>query len=154
MGDVEILLGQVLNFTGDPFQMPPDAAARHDRRGAVAIQDGRILSTGPADQVLAAYPQAARRDHGAGLILPGFVDAHAHFPQTAMIASWGKRLIDWLNSYTFPEEMKFGDAAYAAEIAARYLDLLLANGTTTVATFCTIHPESVAAFFEAVKAAL
>ena len=47
------------------------------------------------------------------LIMAGFVDAHVHYPQTAMIASWGKRLIDWLNSYTFPEEMKFGDPAYA-----------------------------------------
>ena len=27
-----------------------------------------------------------------------------------IIASWGKRLIDWLQTYTFPEEMRFGDA--------------------------------------------
>ena len=52
---------------------------------------------------------------GAQLILPGFVDAHAHYPQTAIIASWGKRLIDWLNTYTFPEEMRFGDPGHAAE---------------------------------------
>ena len=64
-----------------------------------------------------------------------------------MIASWGKRLIDWLNSYTFPEEMKFADPAYAAEISNRYLDLTRANGTTTMCSFCTIHPESVEAFF-------
>ncbi len=51
------------------------------------------------------------------LILAGFVDAHVHYPQTAIIASWGKRLIDWLNTYTFPEEMRFADPAYAAEIA-------------------------------------
>jgi guanine deaminase len=77
------------------------------------------------------------------LILPGFIDAHAHYPQTAIIASWGKRLIDWLNTYTFPEEMRFADPDYAAEIAGAYLDLLLAHGTTTVCSYCTIHPESV-----------
>ena len=53
-----------------------------------------------------------------------------------MIASWGKRLIDWLNDYTFPEEMRLSDPAYAATIAGRYLDLTLAHGTTTVASFC------------------
>jgi guanine deaminase len=91
-------------------------------------------------------------DFGAHLILPGFIDAHAHYPQTAIIASWGKRLIDWLNTYTFPEEMRFSDPAYAAEIAERYLDLLLAHGTTTVCSYCTIHPESVDAFFTAAEA--
>ena len=72
-----------------------------------------------------------------------------HYPQTAIIASWGKRLIDWLDTYTFPEEMRFGDPQYAARIAGRCLDLNLAHGTTTVASFCTIHAESVDALFDA-----
>jgi len=88
-------------------------------------------------------------DLGAALVTAGFVDAHAHYPQTAIIASWGKRLVDWLNTYTFPEEMRFGDADYARAVAERYLDLTLAHGTTTVASFCTSHPESVDAFFSA-----
>ena len=83
--------------------------------------------------------------------MAGFVDPHVHYPQTAMIASWGKRLIDWLNTYTFPEEMKFGDEVYATEIANRYLDLTTAHGTTTMCSFCTIHPESVDAFFTAAQ---
>jgi guanine deaminase len=65
-----------------------------------------------------------------------------HYPQTAIIASWGKRLIDWLNSYTFPEEMRFADPAYAAEIANRYLDLTLANGTTTVCSYAPSTPSA------------
>jgi guanine deaminase len=69
-----------------------------------------------------------------------------------MIASWGKRLIDWLNSYTFPEEAKFADPAYAATIAGRYLDLLLSHGTTSVASYCTSHPASVEALFAAAEA--
>jgi guanine deaminase len=91
-------------------------------------------------------------DHGDALILPGFVDAHVHYPQTGIIASWGKRLIDWLETYTFPEEMRFGDPAHARATAELYLDLVLAHGTTTVASYCTIHPESVDAFFEAAEA--
>ncbi|SDE50835.1 guanine deaminase [Limimaricola pyoseonensis] len=143
-------LGQTLHFTGDPFREGPSAAT-HSSRGAVLVEDGRVAATGEADALRAANPQAEVVDHGDGLILPGFVDAHMHYPQTAMIASWGKRLIDWLNSYTFPEEGKFADRAYADEIAGRTLDLALANGTTTLTSFCTIHPGSVDAFFEAAE---
>ncbi len=145
-----LLIGQVLSFTADPLVAGPEAAI-HDSRGAILIRDGMIAATGPAADLIAAHPQAERVDHGQGLILPGFIDAHAHYPQTGIIASWGKRLIDWLNSYTFPEEMRFGDPAYAAEAAARYFDLTLANGTTTVASYCTIHPESVDAYFDEAK---
>jgi guanine deaminase len=141
-----LVLGQTLAFSGDPRTHGP-AAARHDRQGAVLLRGGRIAAVGPADDLRAQAPDAEVTDHGDALILPGFIDAHAHYPQTAIIASWGKRLIDWLNTYTFPEEMRFGDPDYAADIAARYLDLLLSNGTTTVASYSTIHPESVEAFF-------
>jgi guanine deaminase len=146
-----LILGQTLAFSADPFVEGP-GAARHETHGGVLIRDGRILALGDGATLRAQHPDAEVMDHGAGLILPGFVDAHAHYPQTAIIASWGKRLIDWLNTYTFPEEARFSDPAYAAEVAGRYLDLLLANGTTTVASYCTIHPESVEAFFAAAQA--
>ncbi|EIE50982.1 guanine deaminase [Citreicella sp. 357] len=144
-------LGQTLSFDANPFEAGI-AAARHQRHGGLVVDGGRILAIGAGDDMRAAYPAADTVDHGAGLIVPGFVDAHAHYPQTAMIASWGKRLIDWLNDYTFPEEMRFADPGYARDIAGRYLDLLLAHGTTTVCSFCTIHPDSVDALFEAAEA--
>ncbi len=149
MKNAHLLLGQTLSFNGDPFHMPIADATTYERRGAVLIEDGKITATGPADSLRAAHPQARITDYGDGLITAGFVDAHAHYPQTAIIASWGKRLIDWLNTYTFPEEIRFNDPAYATEIAARYLDLTAANGTTTIASFCTIHPASVDALFSA-----
>ncbi|SNS89316.1 guanine deaminase [Antarctobacter heliothermus] len=150
MSKQHLHLGQALTFSGDPFHDGLDAA-RHNRQGALVVEDGVVAALGQADD-LRGGEYASVTDHGAALLLPGFVDAHAHYPQTAMIASWGKRLIDWLNTYTFPEEMRFGDPAYAAEIAGRYLDLLLANGTTTVCSYCTIHPSSVDALFEAATA--
>lgn len=146
----ELLLGQTLGFAANPMIEGP-AAARFSARGGVLIEAGRIAAVGEADDLRHAHPQARVTDYGDALISAGFVDAHAHYPQTAMIASWGKRLIDWLQSYTFPEEMRFGDPAYAAEIAARYFDLVLSNGTTTVSSYCTIHPESVEAFFAEAK---
>ena len=148
----QILTGQVLLTEADPFETPPEEALRIEPRGAVAIEDGRILAAGPAEAVRAAHPEAAVTSHGEALILPGFVDAHAHYPQTGIIASWGARLLDWLERYTFPEEARFGDPGHAAEVAARHLDLLLAHGTTTVASFCTSHEVSVDALFEAAAA--
>ncbi|MEP3330136.1 guanine deaminase [Sedimentitalea sp.] len=145
MAETVILKGQVLSFSGTPFEGDPTDSARVDE--AVALRDGHIVAVGPSDRLCADTPQAKVIDHGDRVIMAGFVDAHVHFPQTAMIASWGKRLIDWLNTYTFPEEMRFSDAGYAAEIAARYLDLTTAHGTTTMCSFATIHPESVEAFF-------
>jgi len=145
MAQKTLLKGRVLSFEGSPFDGDPTEAARLDE--AVLIEDGRVLASGSADSLRQTHPDAEIRDYGTHLIMAGFVDPHVHYPQTAIIASWGKRLIDWLNSYTFPEEMKFGDSAYATEIANRYLDLTTANGTTTMCSFCTIHPESVDAFF-------
>jgi guanine deaminase len=145
MGREIILKGQVLSFTSSPFDGTPAEAARLDE--ALVLSGGRIADVGDFNGLRDSYPQADVVDYADKVILAGFVDAHVHFPQTAMIASWGKRLIDWLNLYTFPEEMKFGDLAYAGEIAARYLDLSAANGTTTMCSFCTVHPESVEAFF-------
>ena len=150
MTDVTILTGQVLILTDDPFHVPPEAAFRLDE--AVAVAGGRIGGTGSRAALAAAHPGAQVVSCGDHLILPGFVDAHVHYPQTAIIASWGKRLIDWLNTYTFPEEMRFADPAYAAGIAERYLDLALAHGTTAMASYCTIHPGSVDAIFAAAQA--
>jgi guanine deaminase len=152
MTDRRLILGQTLGFTDDPFQVPPDQAAHHIRRGGVLVEGGIIAAIDQADTLRARAPDAVVQDLGDALILPGFVDAHAHYPQSAIIASWGKRLIDWLNTYTFPEEMRFNDPAYASACANRYFDLTLAHGTTTVASYCTIHPASVTAFFEAAQA--
>uniref|UniRef100_UPI00272AAC4E guanine deaminase n=1 Tax=Sulfitobacter sp. TaxID=1903071 RepID=UPI00272AAC4E len=144
-----LLLGQTLRFTGNPLSDPWEETVHIDSDGGVLIEGAQIKAVGRADDLRKAHPQATVQDYGDRLICPGFVDAHVHYPQTAIIASWGKRLIDWLNSYTFPEEMRLSDPAYARDIAGRYLDLTLANGTTTVCSFATIAPTSVDAIFDA-----
>ena len=144
-----ILLGQTVQLVADPFQAPPETAIVHHANGGVLLRDGVIERVGEAGHLLSENPEVPVTDYGNALILPGFVDCHAHYPQTGIIASWGRRLVDWLMDYTFPEEARFGDRACADAIAEFYLDLCVANGTTTVATYCTSHLESVEAFFEA-----
>ena len=141
-----LLTGRTLSFNGDPTVDP--GAVRYTEKGAVLMADGHIVWTGQAgDEPAELSAGAVRHAYGENLILPGFVDGHVHYPQIGVIASFGTQLLDWLEKYTFPEESRFSDPAYAARTAKLFLDLLLANGTTTAAVYCTVHPESADAFF-------
>ena len=151
MSNKHLILGQTLAFRADPFRTPIAEATQIETSGAVLVENGTITATGTAQDLRRAHPKATLTDMGDALLTAGFVDAHAHYPQTAIIASWGKRLIDWLNTYTFPEETRFFDPDYAATVANRYFDLTLAQGTTTLCSYATIHPESVDAFFQAAQ---
>ena len=144
-----LLTGHVLQFSGNPFTTPWADAVHILENSAVLIAGGKIAAVGEAARV--SGPDVVHHDHHGRLIMPGFVDAHAHYPQTAIIASWGKRLIEWLNTYTFPEEMRLADPDYTAQIADRYLALVLDHGTTSVASYCTIHPHSADALFRAAQ---
>src|SRR5690606_38621564 len=64
------------------------------------------------------------------------------------IASFGAELLDWLTSYSFPEEKKFLDAQHGRRIARLCLDEMVRHGTTTVAAYCSVHKASAEAFFE------
>ena len=84
---VDLLLGTVLRFTGDALVEGP-GVAQVIPGGAVAIEGGKIAAVGPAADLRARFPQARVTDCGAALISAGFIDAHVHYAQTAMIASW------------------------------------------------------------------
>jgi guanine deaminase len=129
------------------------SAVEHLRDGVLLIRDGRIERLAPAAALLPQLgPDVLVHDRRGMLVVPGFVDTHVHFPQVDVIASYGTQLLDWLERYTFPEEQRFADAAHARAAASFCLDRLLENGTTTASVFCTVHPGSVDAFFEASEA--
>jgi guanine deaminase len=90
-------------------------------------------------------------DHSGKLIVPGLIDCHVHFSQVDIIASYGEQLLDWLNRYAYPAEMKFSDEQHARSVADFFLDELLTNGTTTAAVFATVYPQSVDALFAAAE---
>ena len=80
-------------------------------------------------------------DCGDKLILPGMSDLHVHAPQFAFRGlGMDMELLDWLNSYTFPEEAKYSDPAYAEKAYAGFVDSLVHSTTTRAAIFATIHP--------------
>ena len=148
IGAVTAIRGGVLTFTGDPFLEDPASCTRYESDAIVVMADGRILDFGPAQQVAARIPAGTPVTHYAdALITAGFVDAHVHYPQTEIIASYGKQLLDWLSAYTFPAEQAFAQPEHARRVAKFFLQECLRVGTTTSAVFCTVHPGSVDAFF-------
>lgn len=143
--------GQTLAFTADPFAVAPEAAIAFDSDGVVIVENGRIAATGPAHEVLPRHPGIKLDAFPGQIVMAGFVDAHIHYPQTGIIASYGAQLMEWLQTYTFPEELKFADPVYAAAIAETFLDELVRNGTTSASVYCTVHPQSVDAIFTAAR---
>ena len=147
-----VIRGRVLSFTGDPAVGGSRAYSLIDD-GAVLVAGGLIEAVGEARDILAnAPPGALIDDHSGRFIMPGFIDAHIHYPQTQVIGSYGAQLLDWLNNYTFVEEQKFADPAHCARIASFFLDELIRSGTTTAMVYCTVHPQSVEAFFTEAEA--
>lgn len=139
------LRGEIVSFDDDPRSAA--RALRHYPDGVVVIDGGRVVSVGEAPP-----PEAVVHDYRGKLILPGFIDAHVHYPQTDMVASPGEALLGWLERYTFPAERAFADPQRARSTAGFFLDELLRNGTTTAAVFPTVHAHSVDALFEAAAA--
>jgi guanine deaminase len=118
--------------------------------GLLVVADGYVDRLGPAEALMKELPSNVKVvEHGDKLIIPGLIDCHVHYPQIDIIASYGERLLDWLEKYAYPAERKFTDPEHAKEVAEFFVQELLRNGTTTACVFATVHPQSVEAIFEA-----
>ena len=95
---------------------------------------------------------AAVVDWRGGVVLPGFVDTHVHYPQLRIVGRLGLSLLDWLEQAALPEEARMADVAYAADTAARFVNALAANGTTTALVFGAHFAPATASLFEAAAA--
>jgi guanine deaminase len=142
---MKVLLGQTLSFGADW------ADHSHETTGAVVIDGRKILWSGPRQLLPETYRSAPQDDHGDCIIMPGFVDAHIHFPQYRMLAAPGKDLLDWLRRFTFAEESRYADEDYAAAAADIFLDRLFRHGTTSALAFCSVHKACAAALFAAAE---
>jgi guanine deaminase len=149
--DLQAYRAAILHFIADPTY--DEAAVRWHEDGLLVIENGHIRAAGDYSELIGDSDLAQRlaaltiQDLRGKIIMPGFIDTHIHYPQTDIIGSPAEGLLPWLNTYTFPAERAFGEPAYGEEVAGFFLEELLRNGTTTAAVYCTVHPESVDAFF-------
>jgi len=142
----------IYHCLADPGEAGDESAIQYFEDGLLVVNGGNIIAVGDAANLLAENPDIPVEAFPDMLIVPGLIDCHVHFPQTDIIASYGAQLLDWLNRYAYPCEMRFADTAYADAAASFFLDELLRNGTTTAAVFATVHPQSADALFKAADA--
>ena len=127
-----LFLGTFLDTPDDPFA---GGALRVSSDGAVLVRDGVIVERGAAGALRPAHPEEDVVDLRGGLVVPGFVDTHVHFPQVRMIGALGMPLLDWLEHSALPEEARLADTAYADAVATEFLSGLTSAGTTTALVF-------------------
>ncbi len=134
----------LLDYADDPFESP--SSVRYVADGLLVVEQGRIVACGEHAELKGRFSTLDVADYTGKLLMPGFIDAHVHYPQTTMIGAYGDQLLTWLQSYAFPTEQRFADEQHAELIADRFLAELLRNGTTSAVVLCTVHPASVSAF--------
>lgn len=114
-------------FDGGTLRVATDAA--------LVVEDGVIVARGTFTELRRAHPAEQVVDLTGGLVLPGFVDTHVHFPQIRAVGGMGMPLLEWLDRYALPEEAKMADAGYAEGVAAEFVRGLAAAGTTSALVF-------------------
>ena len=122
---------------------------RADADAGIVVDGGAIVARGPFADVRVAYPDADVLDLRAGLLLPGLVDAHVHFPQLRIIGALGRPLLDWLEHVALPEEARLADVEYARGVASEFVRAELDSGTTTALVFGAHFAPAVDAMFAA-----
>jgi guanine deaminase len=146
---VNILRAAIFHTPRNPFLAANALVSYTD--GALAIENGKVAACGDYSSVAKAHPDASVRDLRGGYILPGFIDAHVHFPQVRILGGLGYGLLDWLEQLTLPEEARLADAAYASSIAQEFVAALASHGTTTALVFGSHFVGATAALFTAAE---
>ena len=108
------------------------------RKGFILVEDGLIknFSEENPDTSIKLY------DYTGKLIIPGLSDLHLHAPQYPNIGlGLDLELLDWLDTYTFPEESKYKDVEYAKKAYQTFVDDLAKTATTRASIFATLHTD-------------
>ena len=108
------------------------------RKGFILVEDGLIKSFSEEnpDTSLKLY------DYTGKLIIPGLSDLHLHAPQYPNAGlGLDLELLDWLDTYTFPEESKYKDIEYAKKAYQTFVDDLAKTATTRASIFATLHTD-------------
>ena len=121
-----------------------DESGQVVKDGAVAVDGGRIVAVGPRTDIASKF-RARRALDGAGkVVLPGLINGHTHAAMTLLrgIAD-DIELIEWLQKYIFPTEVRFVDADFVRVGTELACAEMIRGGTTTFVDMY-YFPDSVA----------
>jgi guanine deaminase len=144
---VTLYRARVLDTPDDPFT---GGVLRSDEDAGLLVLDGTITERGDFTAVRARHPDAEVVDLRSGVLLPGLVDTHVHYPQVRVIGALGMPLLEWLERCALPEECRLADVDYARAVAFEFVGGLVAAGTTTALVFGSHFAPAVDALFEEV----
>jgi guanine deaminase len=133
----------------NPFQ--EEGALEVFEDGALLVKGGRVAALGDYDAVSREHPEVAVTDLRPGILLPGFVDTHVHYPQVYSLGAMGLPLLSWLRERILPAELAFAEPAFARQAAADFILSLLMNGTTSALVFGVHVVAAQGALFEAAE---
>jgi guanine deaminase len=147
---MELLRAPLFHTPRNPFR--EDDALESFADGGLLIAAGRVAGCGDYASLRDAHPGVPTRDLRGGVLLPGFVDTHIHFPQLRVLGGLGWSLLEWLE-HILPEEARMADDVHARRVARRFVHALSSHGTTTALVFGAHFAPATAALFEAAEAA-
>lgn len=124
---------------------------RADSDAGLLVEAGTITERGPFAEVAARHRGEDVVDLRDGLLVPGLVDTHVHFPQVRVIGALGMPLLEWLDRCALPEEARLADVGYARGVAADFVSGLVRAGTTTALVFGSHFAPAVEVLFEEVQ---
>ena len=144
-----LLRSRIVHFRDD-VSGSPDAILDYYEDGVIGFADGRITLLEDARRAEAQGLDLAAAEHRPeALVTSGFIDAHVHAPQLPVMGSYGEKLLDWLQKYTFPAELQYADEEISRRQSDFFIDALLSRGTTSAMVFTTSFAHSTEHLFEA-----
>lgn len=129
----------------ESFVIKGDICQSKDINTLTAANDSYLvcidgLSMGVFRELPEEYQALPLLDYSGKLIIPGMVDLHIHAPQYAFRGlGMDMELLSWLQAYTFPEEAKYADIAYADKAYGIFTDKMKHSATTRASVFATVH---------------
>lgn len=136
--------GTVLDTPDDPFR---GGGLRADADAGLLVRGGVVIARDAFTRLRRSHPDEPVADLRDGVVLPGLVDTHVHYPQVRAIGGLGMPLLDWLERCALPEEERLSDVGYARSVAADFVRGLAQAGTTSALVFGAHFAPAVEALF-------
>lgn len=143
---MQIFRATVLDTPGELAATAEGGLRSHTDCGLL-VEQGRIVAREDFTTLRQAHPEAEVVELRDGLLLPGFVDTHVHYPQLRALGGLGMPLLEWLDSCALPEEVRLATPDYARDVAREFFGALIANGTTSALVFGSHHASAMDVFF-------
>ena len=147
----DLFRATIFHTPANPFPLDigdPQSLRLSRRRRACWCAEAASSRAETTTSIRGANSGATTIDWRGGFLVPGFIDAHVHFPQLRIIGAMGRTLLDWLEHVALPEEARMADARYAADTARQFLRALASHGTTTALVFGAHFSSATAQLFE------